>query len=84
VSERNQRDDCRDGVFSLDVTLRSHRRWLRLLLTKVTLPADHKANLRRLEEIKETVRVGQTCNLTYCPTVTFVTFPDVTPGSRRT
>ena len=34
----NQPDDCGDGVFSLDVTLRSHRRWLWLSLTKVTLP----------------------------------------------
>ena len=26
-------------------------------------PADHKANLRRLEEIKEPLRVGKTCKI---------------------
>ena len=44
--------------------------------------ADHDANLRRLEEIKESLRVVQTCNLTYCPTVTFVTIAAASLSAR--
>src|SRR6476659_176148 len=67
----NERDDCRDRVFSLGVTLRSHRRWLRLVLTKVTLPLTIRPTCVAGGD-QESLRVVQTCNLIYLPSVSLI------------